>query len=82
MSQNSGEDFFLGLYEAMSSDIVARRPSLRVDCERDLKRLLSSVKEHGAHRTFCDFLPALGKHLDKCLANAQSLTTGRVLEVG
>lgn len=76
MSQNSGEDFFLGLYEAMSSDIVARRPSLRVDCERDLKRLLSSVKEHGAHRTFCDFLPALGKHLDKCLANGLYIRSG------
>ncbi|UJQ85307.1 MAG: putative replicase protein [Alehxovirus pratenecus] len=76
MIQNSGDDFFLGLYSAMFFDIVSRRPSLHVDCERDYKRLLSIVKDHGCHRVFCDFLPALGKHLDQCLANELFVRSG------
>jgi hypothetical protein len=68
MPRNSGDDFFLGLYSAMLVDIVRRRPSLRVECERDYKRLLSVVERHGGHRIFCDFLPALGKYVDTCLA--------------
>lgn len=69
MRNNSGSGFFLGLYGAMSSDIVSRRPSLRVDSERDQKRLLSAVDKHGHESVFCTFLPSLGKHLDQCLAN-------------
>jgi len=67
MTTKSYEEYLLGLYKAMLSSIVRIRPRLRVDCERDYKRLLSSV-EKGGIRVFLEFLPAMGKHLDICLS--------------
>nr|QDH90045.1 MAG: RNA-dependent RNA polymerase [Leviviridae sp.] len=59
----------------MLSDIADRMPSLRVECERDYKRLLSAVEHHGI--TFlCDTMPAFSKHLDKCLETGRLTRSG------
>jgi len=76
MVTKSCEEYLLGLYEAMLSSIVRNRPRLRVDCERDYKRLLSSV-EKGGVRVFLEHLPAMGKHLDICLSQGR-LTKSQV----
>jgi len=76
----SYERFLLGLYSAMFSDIVSRCPSLRVDCERDYKRLLSAVEQHGLH-FITAVLPAFGKHFDTCLAN-ERLTPSELCHFG
>lgn len=70
MITKSYEEYLLGLYEAMLSSIARNCPRLRVDCERDFKRLLSSV-EKGGVRVFLEHLPAMGKHLDICLSQGQ-----------
>jgi len=75
MSSKSYEGYLLGLYSAMFSDIVMRCPSLRVDSERDYKRLLIAVKEHGVNFLF-DTLPSFGKHLDKCLSKERLTLSG------
>ncbi len=76
MDDSSGEAFLLGLYDAMFSDIVAQCPSLRVDCERDYKRLLSIVETDGYQRLFFDYLPAMGKHFDMCLSQGHLTKSG------
>lgn len=63
----SYERYVLGLYGAMLSDIAYRCPELRVDCERDNKRLLSAIEHRGIHFFLVD-LPAFGKHFDLCLS--------------
>lgn len=71
----SCEEYVLGLYGAMLSDIADMYPSLRTDCDRDYKRLLSAVKRSGL-RFIVEVLPAFGKHLDMCLANGRLIKTG------
>lgn len=75
MVTKSYEVYLLGLYRAMLSSIVRFRPSLRVDCERDYLRLLSSVEKAGV-RVFLDILPAMGKHLDICLSQRRLTPSG------
>ncbi|UJQ85838.1 MAG: putative replicase protein [Alehxovirus montisvivens] len=67
MVAKSYEVYLLGLYKAMLSSIVRIRPRLRVDCERDYSRLLSSVEKAGISM-FLEYLPAMGKHFDICLS--------------
>ena len=76
MTSKSNDEYLLGLYKAMLSSIARIRPRLRVDCERDYKRLLSNV-EKGGVRIFLEHLPAMGKHLDLCLSQRR-LTPSRV----
>jgi len=59
--------FLQGLYNAMLSNIAERVPSLRSDCIRDSSRLLSLIEQRGLPFLMVD-LPAMAKHLDKCLA--------------
>lgn len=81
MARNkSYEDFLLGLYRTMFSDIVEFDPSLQKECERDYKRLLSAVEEHGIH-FLVDTLPAFAKHFDQCLAK-QCLTPSGLCHFG
>lgn len=75
MTTKSYEVYLLGLYKAMLSDMVRIRPRLRVDCERDYLRLLSSVEKAGT-RVFLEFLPAMGKHLDLCLSQRRLTASG------
>lgn len=67
--------YLLGLYRAMLLDIVCVRPHLRVDCERDYSRLLSSVEKVGV-RLFTEHLPAMGKHFDLCLSQRRLTKSG------
>ncbi|UJQ85548.1 MAG: putative replicase protein [Leviviridae sp.] len=72
--------WFLGLYSATLSDVAEYFPSLRADCERDYKRLLSAVENHGV--TFIlDTMVAYAKHFDKCLANGR-LTPSHLCQFG
>jgi hypothetical protein len=75
MTTKSYEVYLLGLYKAMLVDMVRIRPRLRVDCERDYLRLLSSVEKAGS-RVFLEFLPAMGKHLDLCLSQRRLTPSG------
>lgn len=69
--------YFLGLYEAMFVDIAEYDPDLRTDCERDHKRLLSAVDNHGVS-FLCDTLVSFAKHFDTCLANGRLTPSGLV----
>jgi hypothetical protein len=65
----------LALYRAMSQDITRERPELTLDLVRDLERLSHLYKDHGM-RFFTVTLPALGKHLDKCLSESTYTRSG------
>jgi hypothetical protein len=67
--------YLLGLYGAMFSDIVRMYPDLRVDCERDYKRLLLAVEQHGLYFLF-ETLPSFSKHFERCLANEHLTPSG------
>lgn len=69
-SSKSYDEYVQGLYEAMLSDIASRNPGLRVECERDYKRLLSAINQMGLP-FIVEVLPAFAKHLDQCLANGR-----------
>jgi hypothetical protein len=73
MRTNSYGEYLLGLYKAALVDVACAIPSLRLDCERDFKRLLSIVETEGVAFLMLT-LPAAAKHLDQCLA-AGCLTT-------
>ena len=60
-------EYVLGLYGAMFVDIVSQRPGLRIECERDYKRLLSAIEQMGLPFVM-EVLPAFGKHFDMCLS--------------
>lgn len=70
LQSKSYDEYVLGLYDAMLSDIASRCPSLRIECERDYKRLLSAIDQMGLPFVL-EVLPAFGKHLDQCLANGR-----------
>ncbi|UJQ85446.1 MAG: putative replicase protein [Leviviridae sp.] len=67
--------YLQGLYNAMLSSIAEYDPSLRRDCERDASRLLSLVNARGLSFLMID-LPAMGKHLDKCLSMERLTSSG------
>ncbi|UJQ85536.1 MAG: putative replicase protein [Alehxovirus fundihabitans] len=71
----SYEDYLLGYYGAMLSDIARHHPSLQKECDRDNKRLLSAVKQHGLH-FLCEVLPSFGKHFDQCLSKGRLTPSG------
>jgi len=58
-------DELIGLYTALFKDALSSYPTLGTDFERDLTRLLGSVKQRGIQVFLVD-LPAVGKHLDRC----------------
>lgn len=68
LDSKSYVEYVLGLYGAMFVDIVSRSPGLRIECERDYKRLLSAIDQMGLPFVL-EVLPAFGKHFDQCLAN-------------
>lgn len=68
ISHKSYAEYVLGLYGAMFSDIASQDPGLRIECERDYKRLLSAIEQMGLP-FFLETLPAFGKHFDMCLSN-------------
>lgn len=67
---NSYTPYLLGAYAAMLVDIADQLPSLRVEIERDSKRLLSIIEKEGDSFLMIS-LPEFGKHFDRCLADAR-----------
>jgi len=69
------------VYTALFADAVLAFPDLRVEFDKDQSRLSRVVEQRGLP-TFVVDLPALGKHLDRCLANGEYTTSGLPLSRG
>jgi hypothetical protein len=68
--------FYLqGLYTAILSSVAEYYPSLRIDCERDVSRLLSLVETRGLPFLMVDLATA-GKHFDRCLSTERLTSFG------
>nr|UJQ85812.1 MAG: putative replicase protein [Leviviridae sp.] len=67
--------YLQGLYRAMLSNIAEYDPTLRRDSERDASRLLSLIEQRGLPFLMVD-LPAMGKHLDKCVSMGHLTVSG------
>jgi len=63
------------VYAAVFRDATYAFPTLEVEFERDLNRLLSLVERRGIHLYLVD-LPAVGKHFDRCLAGGEYIPSG------
>lgn len=63
------------VYEALLADATYTFPTLESEFERDLERLQSFVKHRGA-RVYLEYLPAIGKHLDRCLSDGKYIQSG------
>jgi hypothetical protein len=74
-NHESCEVYVSGLYASMLSDIVAHMPDLHTDCERDYKRLLFAIEQHGI-RFALETLPTFCKHFEKCLENGRLSKSG------
>jgi hypothetical protein len=75
MSPNSYVTYLQGLYLATFVDVANEYPHLRVDSDRDYKRLLSLVNTRGI-QVFLRDLPNAGKHFDLCLSRGQLTKSG------
>lgn len=62
-------------YASLMKDCASAYPTLEMEFERDLNRLLTLVKSRGI-RVFLEDLPAVGKHLDRCLDNGKYELSG------
>jgi len=63
------------VYFALFQDAKATFPTLGAEFEKDLTRLNSLVERRGI-RVFLEDLPAVGKHLDRCLSSGQYNLSG------
>lgn len=63
------------VYEALFTDAKYTFPTLESEFERDLKRLQRFVKHRGI-RVYLEYLPAIGKHLDRCLSDGKYIQGG------
>jgi len=63
------------VYEALFKDALYAYPTMKMEFERDLTRLQGTVKQRGIQVFLVD-LPAVGKHLDRCLSNGQYIPSG------
>jgi len=63
------------VYRAIFQDAKYAFPTLEMEFERDLTRLLSLV-EHRGIRVYLEDLPAVAKHLDRCLDGGQYILSG------
>jgi hypothetical protein len=62
----------LDIWTALVKDVQYLYPDLAGDIERDLSRIRHLAEDRGVH-LFCVDLPALCKHLDRCLATGEYL---------
>lgn len=58
------------VYEALFKDASSTFPALSAEFERDLNRLRVIVGSRGI-RVYLEYLPAVGKHFDRCLSVGQ-----------
>jgi len=63
------------IYRNIFKDALCVYPTLKMEFEKDLTRLLSAVERRGIGVYLLD-LPAVGKHLDRCLASGQYILSG------
>lgn len=63
------------VFEALFRDATNAYPTLGTEFERDLARLKAAVVHRGI-RVFLEDLPALGKHLDRCLSEGEYKLSG------
>jgi hypothetical protein len=63
------------VYSRLFQDAVYAYPTLKMEFEKDLTRLLRSAKQRGIQVFLVD-LPAVGRHLDRCLSNGQYIPSG------
>ncbi len=63
------------VFAALFKDAAYAFPTLEVEFERDLIRLQGQVEVRGLG-VYLQDLPAVGKHLDRCLANSQYKLSG------
>lgn len=63
------------VYAAILKDAARAYPTLETEFERDLTRLHAAVDARGIAVYLLD-LPAIGKHLDRCLANGEYKVSG------
>lgn len=63
------------VYGCLFQDFAYAYPNLRAEFERDLIRLNDFVESRGLPAMLVD-LPAIGKHLDRCLSNGQYISSG------
>lgn len=63
------------VYDAVFQDLVYAYPALEAEFKRDRIRLRRALEQRGLHAPCVD-LPALGKHLDRCLAEGQYMLSG------
>lgn len=75
------DENFLGLYAAICEDILAYEPSLRLDLERDLSRINSSIATRGVG-VFLRDLPELGKILDQALSSGRLMPSSLAFSKG
>jgi len=63
------------VWECLLRDAAQAYPDLKVEFERDLVRLHALVKARGLSVYLTD-MPAAAKHLDRCLASSQYVSSG------
>lgn len=63
------------VYEAVFRDLSYAYPALTAEFDRDQARLQRALKQRGLHAPCVD-LPALGKHLDRCLSEGEYIPSG------
>jgi hypothetical protein len=63
------------VYRAIFQDALCTFPTLGAEFEKDLTRLLVLVGQRGI-RVYLEDLPAVGKHLDRCLSSGQYELSG------
>ena len=75
MPKSRVEEQLSAFYRSLMRDCRSAYPTLEVEFERDLSRLLTLVKSRGI-RVFLVDLAAAGKHFDRCLANSKYELSG------
>lgn len=68
-------DYYVGLYNALLLDATYARPTLGSEFARDSIRLRRLIDQRGLPFLMVD-LPAMGKHLDRCLAEGKYKLSG------
>jgi len=81
MSNRHVQEELLSLWCALARDCAVRFPATQVDLDRDIIRLRNAVKQRGITTLVVD-LPALGKHLDRCLDSGEYKASGLPLSRG
>jgi len=81
MSNRHVQEELLSLWCALARDCAVRFPATQVELDRDIIRLRNAVNQRGIATLVVD-LPALGKHLDRCLDSGEYKASGLPLSRG